>query len=232
PLKQTGLQIAGAAKNQQEAEAPAIFDLPNGTRVLVFALGSNTSGVPSAWSAGEDKPGVHLFDESSGTAIERLRKLIDSYGQPDDLILVSIHWGPNWSYEIPWKQQNFAHALIDDCGVHLVHGHSSHHVKGIEVYHNKLILYGCGDLLTDYEGIEGYEMFRGDLGLLYFVTLDSKTGNLMNLDMQPTQMKRLQLKQASLADRDWLAGVLNREGRAWRTRVSETDHNGLTLHWD
>ena len=34
------------------------------------------------------------------------------------------------------------------------------------------ILYGCGDLLTDYEGIRGNEAYRGDLGLLYLVTLE------------------------------------------------------------
>jgi len=47
--------------------------------------------------------------------------------------------------------------------VDIVHGHSSHHVKGIEVHRGKLILYGCGDFIDDYEGIKGYEAFRDDL---------------------------------------------------------------------
>lgn len=38
-------------------------------------------------------------------------------------------------------------------GVDVVHGHSSHHAKGAEVYRGKLILYGAGDLISDYEGI-------------------------------------------------------------------------------
>jgi len=33
--------------------------------------------------------------------------------------------------------------------VDIIHGHSSHHVKAIEVYKEKLILYGCGDFLSD-----------------------------------------------------------------------------------
>ena len=44
----------------------------------------------------------------------------------------------------------------------------AHHVKGIEVYRQKLILYGCGDFIDDYEGIRGYEQFRDDLVLMYF----------------------------------------------------------------
>lgn len=38
-------------------------------------------------------------------------------------------------------------------GVDVVCGHSSHHVKGAEVHAGKLAIYGCGDLVSDYEGI-------------------------------------------------------------------------------
>ena len=47
----------------------------------------------------------------------------------------------------------FPPPFIAAAGVDLVHGHSSHHAKGAEVYRGKLILYGCGDLISDYEGI-------------------------------------------------------------------------------
>ena len=70
-------------------------------------------------------------------------------------------------------QSQLAHSLLDEAGVDVIHGHSSHHVKGIEVYKGKAILYGCGDFLTDYEGIQGYEEFRDDLVLMYFLTYRS-----------------------------------------------------------
>ena len=56
-------------------------------------------------------------------------KLIVTIG---DVVVVSIHWGGNWGYEISKAQCEFARTLID-LGVDIVHGHSSHHVKGIEV---------------------------------------------------------------------------------------------------
>src|SRR2546423_1740667 len=59
-----------------------------------------------------------------------------------DLIIASIHWGSNWGYEIPRDQIAFAHRLIEE-GIAIVHGHSSHHVKAIEVFKGRLILYGC-----------------------------------------------------------------------------------------
>jgi poly-gamma-glutamate capsule biosynthesis protein CapA/YwtB (metallophosphatase superfamily) len=81
--------------------------------------------------------------------------------KPGDLIVVSVHWGPNWGYDIPHQQRRFAHALIDKANVSIIHG--QHHLKAIEVYRDRLILYGCGDFLNDYEGIKGYEEFRDDL---------------------------------------------------------------------
>ena len=72
----------------------------------------------------------------------------------------------------------FAHWLVDG-GVDIVHGHSSHHPRPIEVYRDRLILYGCGDFIDDYEGIEGYEQYRDDLVLMYFATLSPATGELI-----------------------------------------------------
>jgi poly-gamma-glutamate capsule biosynthesis protein CapA/YwtB (metallophosphatase superfamily) len=104
-----------------------------------------------------------------------------------------------------------------------VHGHSSHHPKGVEVYRGKPILYGCGDFLNDYEGISGYEEFRGDLSLMYFVTLDVATGELVNLMMVPMQIKRFRLSHASPKDALWLQQILDRESRLLGTKVGLVD---------
>jgi poly-gamma-glutamate synthesis protein (capsule biosynthesis protein) len=82
----------------------------------------------------------------------------------------------------------FAHGLIR-AGVDLVHGHSSHHVRPIEVFEGKLILYGCGDFLNDYEGIGGYEEFRDDLALMYLPAVSSFTGQLVDLCLAPMRIR-------------------------------------------
>ena len=63
----------------------------------------------------------------------------------------------------------------------LVHGHSSHHPRPIEIYRDKLVLYGCGDFVTDYEGIGGYEEFRSDLCPAYLARLETSAGKLEEL---------------------------------------------------
>lgn len=121
--------------------------------------------------------------------------------------------------------------MIDEAGVDVIHGHSSHHVKAIEVYRGRPILYGCGDFLTDYEGIPGHDSYRDDLGLMYFLRLDPASGTLARLRMIPTRLKRFRINRASEEETRWLEQVLNREGRAFGTRVTRDEHLALELHW-
>jgi poly-gamma-glutamate capsule biosynthesis protein CapA/YwtB (metallophosphatase superfamily) len=228
-LRQAGMKIAGAGANKSAARMPAILPTDAGNRILVFGLAAADSGVPPAWAAGEDRPGVaRLPDFSEKSFADTAGTIMASRRDDRDIVIASIHWGGNWEYDIPSKHRDFAHRLIEEAGVSLVHGHSSHHVKGIEVHRGRLILYGCGDLITDYEGIPGKEAFRGDLGLLYFCELDETTGRLNALHMQPTQMRQMRLCCPSEADLAWLQNTLNREGR--RVQLQET--GAWHLQWN
>ena len=139
--------------------------------------------------------------------------------RPGDLIVVSIHWGSNWGYHIPDEQKIFARALIDKAGVSIIHGHSSHHPRAIEIYRGRLILYGCGDFLNDYEGIRGYERYRDDLVLMYLADLDPATGSLHALKLVPLQIKNFRLSNPSLRDIEWIQQTLDRECQQFGTRV-------------
>jgi poly-gamma-glutamate capsule biosynthesis protein CapA/YwtB (metallophosphatase superfamily) len=230
-LRRAGIQTAGAGRSQEEAAAPAIVDFGAKGRVLVISLGSETSGIPTAWAAGEDRAGVNLLPDFSTATAKQVGKAIAPFRREGDVVVASIHWGGNWGYAVPCEQRQFAHELIDRAGVDLVHGHSSHHVKGIEVYRERLILYGCGDFLTDYEGIPGYEMFRGDLALMYFASVALSSGRLVRLHMTPVQVHRMRLRRTVEADSVWLASILNREGKSLRTRASMREDGLLALDW-
>src|SRR4029434_8738621 len=151
------------------------------------------------WSATSSRAGVNLLDDLSDATAARAADQIRHHRKPGDLLIVSIHWGSNWGYDIPPQQIAFAHRLIEE-GAALVHGHSSHHVKAIEVFKGRLILYGCGDFLTDYEGIPGDKAFRRDLALMYLVELDSDSGELIAARLVPMKMRRFRLERASIAD--------------------------------
>src|SRR5260221_10108583 len=110
--------------------------------------------------------------------------------RPDDIFIVSIHWGANWGYFLPQDQVHFAHRLIDEADVAVVFGHSSHHAKRIERYRHRLIFYGWGDFLNDYEGISGHEEDRGDLVFFYALDFDPSNGEPPKLDIKPVQKTR------------------------------------------
>jgi len=230
-LDKEGIKHVGAGRHLCEAEQPAFLRAGKKARVIVFSLGSTSSGIPIEWSANEDRPGLNVIDSQSYDAIRSIAKKIGEVKCEGDVIVVSIHWGGNWGYNIPPSQKNLAHRLVDETGVDIVYGHSSHHVKAIEVYKERLILYGCGDFINDYEGITGYESFRGDLGLMYFAEIEPRSGKLHALRMIPTQVRRFRVNRATESDAHWLGDLLNHEGKRFGTRVTRGVGNALTLAW-
>jgi poly-gamma-glutamate capsule biosynthesis protein CapA/YwtB (metallophosphatase superfamily) len=229
-LNAAGIEYAGAGDNAEAAMRPAILEAGAHGRVLVFSFGSTTSGIPQEWKATNVSPGVSLLDDLSERTAARVCDQMRVREQPGDLIIASIHWGSNWGYEIPPEQIAFAHRLIEE-GVSIVHGHSSHHVKAIEVFKGRLVLYGCGDFLTDYEGISGYEMFRGDLAVMYLVEVDSTNGKLIAARLVPMQMRRFRLERVSAADAKWLCQLLNELGKPFGTAATLDQDNSLSLEW-
>lgn len=230
-LSDARLTYVGAGEDHTSAEAPAILTIAANTRLLIFAFACPSAGAPRSWAAGPHKPGISLITRLSVETAEAVGRRIHSVARSQDLILASIHWGSNWGYEIPHEQMDFAHQLVDFGGVDIVFGHSSHHPKGIEVYRGKLILYGCGDFIDDYEGITGYEAFRDDLVLMYFPTLRAADGTLVSLEMVPLQIRNMRLHRASSTDAEWLASILNREGKALHTGVELGFDGVLRLEW-
>ena len=231
-IKKVNIKISGAGRNLLEAQAPAVIKVPSKGRVIVFAFGLGTSGLPSSWGAVDKRPGVNLLRDLSGKSLFDIQEKVRRVKLGGDVVVASIHWGRNWGYGIPREQTVFAHRLIDEAGIDIIHGHSSHHVRAIEVYKDKLILYGCGDFLNDYEGIGGFEEFRADLSLMYFATVDPLTGKLLALLMTPTQVRQFKIIRASNVDTLWLKDTLNREGAAFGTKVKMIEDNRLTLQWD
>ncbi|MDM4719094.1 CapA family protein [Micromonospora sp. WMMA1363] len=205
-LAGAGLAIAGAGPDATVAWRPAVVPLVD-RRLLVWSVAAPSAGVPPHWAATADRPGVAYLPAVCTASADALAARIAAVAGPGDRIVVSVHWGTNWGYDVPAEHVAFAHRLVD-AGVDLVHGHSSHHPRPMEVYRDRLVLYGCGDLVDDYEGIGGHEEYRPELRLLWLPTLDRATGRLRGLRAAPVRMRRLRLERAGPADARWLADRL------------------------
>jgi poly-gamma-glutamate capsule biosynthesis protein CapA/YwtB (metallophosphatase superfamily) len=233
-LSGVGIAGVGAGRTADEAERPAVVPVPSPAhapvtevigasvdaerRVVLVSAGCESSGIPRDWAARADRPGVgvlpDLTEATAGALAARARRV----ARPGDVVVASLHWGSNWGYQVPEEQVRFAHALVDG-GVDVVHGHSSHHPRPVEVYRGKLVLYGCGDLINDYEGISGYESYRDELRLLYLATVRLGTGTLVGLRMAPMRSRRMRLRRAGGAEAEYLRRVLDRISRPFGTRI-------------
>jgi poly-gamma-glutamate synthesis protein (capsule biosynthesis protein) len=229
-LKSAKIATAGAGENASAAAAPAGVAVPGIGRVLVFAFGAATSGIPPSWAALGDRPGIAYLDELSAETAKQAARRIASFRRPGDIVVVSVHWGDNWGYGVPADQREFAHALVDEGAADIVHGHSSHHAKAIEVYRGRPLIYGCGDFLNDYEGISGYEGYRGDLPMMYFATI-VQGGGLDALHIVPLHLERFRLTRATRSDAEWLAGTLSHEGQAFGTAARVAEDGRIELLW-
>lgn len=227
-LAAAGLKTAGAGRNITDAQRPASVDLQDGRRVIVFSFGTPTSGICPAWSATGERPGVDLLEDLSDATASAVVERVGRVRRRGDVVVASIHWGSNWGYDVPPDHVRFAHRLIDG-GVDVVHGHSSHHPRPIEVHSHKLVLYGCGDFIDDYEGIAGYEDFRDDLVLMYFPVVEALTGRLISLRMAPLRIRQMRLSRASRAETLWLRDRLTRVSRVFGSRVETSADGGLVL---
>jgi len=229
-LHQAGLKTCGAGQTLAASQTPAIFKISAAARILVFSFGMDSSGIPNSWAATDHQSGVSFLKNFSEETVMQLAEHIKKIKRPGDIVIVSLHWGPNWGYEVHADEQKFARDLIDEAGVDILHGHSSHHPKGIEVYQGKLILYGCGDLINDYEGIGGYEFYRSNLVMAYLPTLDIQSGNLISLQLLPFLIQHFRLNTPDPTDILWIIDRFNRESRQFGTRLEKIQSkvNGST----
>lgn len=224
-LERVGIAAAGAGRDADAAWRPAILAAPGG-RLLVFAVGSASAGVPAHWAAGTARPGVAWIEDADDASARRIARSIGQWRKPGDTVVVSVHWGGNWGYAIPEAHRRFALILVAEAGVDMVHGHSSHHPLALERIDGRPVLHGCGDFINDYEGISGYEDYRPELALAYVVDLGDTRGAVT---MVPFRRRRFRLERAGAQDAQWLAERLDRECRRLGARVGLDGDGSLVL---
>ena len=231
-LHDAGIGTAGAGRNAAQAGAPAIVDIAGQGRVLVYAYGSETAGVPQAWAASARQAGINFLPDISRQSADGIASDVARGRIAGDVVVISLHWGGNWGFDVSRAERAFAQRLIDAGAADVVHGHSSHHIRGIEIYRGKPVLYGCGDFLNDYEGISGHENYRPDLTLMYFPVVNPASGALVEFTAVPMQIRHFRVAHAPDEGAAWLHATLSRESTGYGVEVVRDERtNTFTLRW-
>lgn len=168
----------GAGKNLEEARKPAILT-KDGLTVAVLGFTDNEPD----WKASA-MPGTNYVETGDFGAV---KDLIHTAREQADIVITSIHWGPNMVERPESIQREFAYQLLQS-GVDILHGHSAHIFQGIEIKNKKVILYDCGDFIDDY--VVDPEL-RNDLSFLFEIEVRNK--KIAALQLIPVSIKDMQV---------------------------------------
>jgi poly-gamma-glutamate synthesis protein (capsule biosynthesis protein) len=195
-LKQSGIAFAGAGRTLEEAMRPALLEA-YGLRIAVVAFTDNEPG----WAAGPSTPGtnwisVPLQEESLKPVRESIAR---ARAEGADLVIFSIHWGPNMVARPPALFREFAHAVME-AGADIYHGHSAHVFQGIELYGGRPIIYDAGDFVDDY-AVD--PELRNDWGLLF--RLQVSDGVSRQIELVPVVIAECQVNLATGSEMEAIA---------------------------
>jgi len=213
-LEHHGVVYAGAGPDLAAACRPARFET-RGWRISILAAADH----PDDFAASPTTPGTRVIrpDPADPGGAELLHDVARERASGYDLVVVSIHWGPNMNrFPMPGFPA-FAHALVD-AGAGLVHGHSAHLFQGVELYRGRPILYDTGDFVDDY-AVDETE--RNDLGFLFRV--DFRPDARVGVELVPTRIERCAVRHADPDERAWLFDRMRRLSREFGTDWAERD---------
>jgi poly-gamma-glutamate capsule biosynthesis protein CapA/YwtB (metallophosphatase superfamily) len=190
-LDAAGIRHAGAGRNLEEARSHALVRLDH-LRVAVVAAADH----PPEWAATPTSPGLFHVAIAGDEAFALVEESLAAARLAADLVVFSIHWGPNMRERPTEAFRRYARRVIE-AGADLFWGHSAHIVQGIELIDGRPVLYDTGDLVDDYAVDES---LRNDLSALFLVRFDA-TG-VRRIDLLPVRITDGQARRAMGADRD------------------------------
>lgn len=209
-LERAGIAHAGAGGDRAAAAQPAWLSARD-TRVAVLAYADHFPEYAATAAAA----GTQLITVSR--APQHFAPIADAIAaarrQGADLVLFSIHWGPNLRTAPPPEFVAFARAVID-AGADIFHGHSAHVFQGIEIYRGRPILYDSGDLIDDYVVDP---VVRNDLQLLFRLRYAGRV--LQALELLPLKIEWRQVKRARGVDFDAVERLLGERSLPFGTRL-------------
>ncbi len=192
-LGTAGIRYAGAGRNREEAERPALL-ASGGERVALVAFTDNEP----PFAAGPDKPGTNYLPVSlEPEVLRRVEAAVAAARQAGaETVVFSNHWGPNMVERPSDLFRRFARAVVDR-GADVYYGHSAHVFQGVEIYHGKPILYDTGDFIDDY-AVD--PRLRNDRSFLFRVCVEG--GEFRRLELFPVALPYARVELARGDERE------------------------------
>jgi poly-gamma-glutamate synthesis protein (capsule biosynthesis protein) len=218
-LDAAGIAHSGAGPDVGAARRAAMLTV-RGLRVAVLAF----ADYPDTWAATADRPGLNYTAvPAPDDDFTTVAAAIAEARAAADLVVFSIHWGPNMRAQPPADFIHFAHRVID-AGATIFWGHSAHILQGVEFRGHGVILYDTGDFVDDY-AVDAE--LRNDLGALFVV--EAAPHRAHGLSLVPLRIDHMQVNRASGADRTWVVRRMELLCEEFGTVVEERPDGSIQL---
>ncbi|MCX6558212.1 MAG: CapA family protein [Candidatus Aminicenantes bacterium] len=211
-LTACGVQVAGAGADLAAASRPAVFNI-RGVKVAIAAFTQfPLEGL--CWDPARPTPALCSCAEMA-ERVKRIRKDVD-------LLIVSIHWGLEYSPLPSESQLATANALVE-AGADVIVGHHPHVVQPCEKIGSHWVAYSLGNLVFDSRRPEAR------LAALIVVRFNNKT-RALTVRFLPLEIRQDRPEPAAAPEELKIVRSLNglAEAQAWMADGGLIAHAGET----
>ncbi|MBQ3049982.1 MAG: CapA family protein [Oscillospiraceae bacterium] len=133
-----GLSVAGAYLDSSEWENIAVVEA-NGIKFAFLSYTQSTNGIPLP----KGKEGMIIFTSNEAA----IKQQIELAKQQADVVVVSAHWGVEYTHT-PGKEQKELAAKLAEFGADIVIGHHPHVIQPYEWIDGTLVIYSLGNFVS------------------------------------------------------------------------------------
>ncbi len=145
-LKSAGINTLGAGENETDAHKP-VTQVINGRNITILNYMDSNNFAEYDYTmlpyANGSSPGYSAYNSDVAQ-----KQISEARGNGSDFVLVSMHYGNEYSMSPNADQEKISHELIDN-GADVVVGAHPHVPQGVEMYHGKPICYSLGNFMFD-----------------------------------------------------------------------------------
>lgn len=137
-VEAAGMEAVGVGRDEADAYAPRIIEV-GGWRVAIIGFGGVVP-VPE-WTARGDRPG-----QPTGYDPQRMAEAVAVAAAEADLVIATVHWGEEGSFEPRPEDRVKADAMIA-AGADVIFGHHAHRLQPLEVVDGVPVFWNLGNFV-------------------------------------------------------------------------------------
>jgi poly-gamma-glutamate synthesis protein (capsule biosynthesis protein) len=135
--------MQGSNLSQEEYDEIPVVDV-NGISFSFLAYCHDTNGIPPAYSYE-----INYYPGHVEEMLDKVRRA----DEISDVVIVSMHWGVEYSHGVSAEQSDLARSLVD-AGADIIIGNHPHVVEPFEWIDGKPVFYAMGNLIGSQIGYE------------------------------------------------------------------------------